>query len=202
MADREAGEELVPSQRRLQRAADFTGERLDRFAQVAWRHGVPGLVLGAACLLAPGARAMLSGTTAALRADPSAYAASGLVFLAALVAYTVWLDRRVNAASVGWVLYLLCVSVWEEWVFRLALPELGTAWGLDRRTAVLASNLLFGLAHYFTLRWRWGWCVLVALGGLGLSRQLSQHHDLALLVGWHWVATVINTPRPPGRRSR
>jgi hypothetical protein len=65
---------------------------------------------------------------------------------------------------------------------------------------VVASNALFGFMHYFTLRWKWYWCVGAFLGGMALSRHLAQHQDLALIVAFHWIATFLNTPRPPGRR--
>ncbi|MDZ7685961.1 MAG: hypothetical protein U5O39_13900 [Gammaproteobacteria bacterium] len=68
--------------------------------------------------------------------------------------------------------------------------------------AVIASNILFGAVHYFTLRWKWQWCLGACLGGIVLSRQMNEHFDLALLIGIHWVATYANTPRLPGRRRR
>lgn len=74
--------------------------------------------------------------------------------------------------------------------------------GLDLRTSVVLSDLAFGALHFFTLRWKWYWCVAAFLGGMGLSRQMNLHFDLALVVALHWVATYINTPRAPGRGSR
>ena len=41
-----------------------------------------------------------------------------------------------------------------------------------------------------------------ALGGLALSRHFGNHFDLAMVVALHWVATFVNTPRPPGRSAR
>jgi hypothetical protein len=202
MARRNSALELPPSQRRLQRPPDFTGARLSSFAQVAWRHGLTGAALAGVCLLVPDMRALLVNGLAALTAQPAVYLTRALVVGAALVAYTAWLERRVEAASAGWVFYLLAVSIWEEWVFRLAVPYFATGHGLALPLAAGLSNLVFGGLHYFSLRWKWQWCVLAGLGGMGLSRQLGLHGDLALVIGVHWVATVINTPRVPGRSRR
>ena len=68
--------------------------------------------------------------------------------------------------------------------------------------AVVVSNGIFGGLHYVTLRWKWHWCVIAALGGMGLARQFGEHGDLAIVIGIHWVATVLNTPRLPGRSRR
>ena len=100
------------------------------------------------------------------------------------------------------MLYLLAVSVWEEWVFRLALPWFGQALGFDLRVAVILSNVLFGALHYFTLRWKWPWCLAAFFGGMALSRQYAEHQDLAMIIALHWVATFVNTPRLPGRSAR
>ena len=90
----------------------------------------------------------------------------------------------------------------EEWVFRLALPYYGQAQGLDLGVTLLISNALFAVMHWFTLRWKWYWCVAAFVGGLALSRNFHQHFDLVLVIGIHWVATYVHTPRPPGRAGR
>ena len=51
--------DLASSQRRLQREADFTGSRLSSFRAVAYRHGVPGALLGLACFALPGSWSIL-----------------------------------------------------------------------------------------------------------------------------------------------
>jgi hypothetical protein len=166
------------------------------------RHGLPGLLLGALCLLVPDMRALLGEALAGLLAAPLRYLAAGLLMAGLLTSYAWRLDGRPDAGAIGWMLYLLGVSIWEEWVFRLAVPYFGAAQGMDLRLLVLLCNLAFGALHYFTLRWKWPWCVGAFLGGMALSRQLELHGDLALIVGLHWLATYFNTPRAPGRRWR
>jgi len=194
------GVELAPSQRRLQRTPDFTGNLLRSFPAVALRHGLPGALLGAVCLLHPDLRALLLPALAGFLADPGRYLAFALVTLAAMASYAWFNDRRLDALAVVWMLYLLMVSVWEEWVFRLAIPYIATENGVAMPAAVIASNLLFAVMHYFTLRWKWQWCLAAGLGGLALSRNFAMHQDLVLIIGIHWVATYMNTPRLPGRR--
>lgn len=189
-------------QGRLQRPPDFTGARLTTFRAVFLRHGLPGLLLGAVCLAHPALRNALADALTGFAAAPLRYLAVGLGILAGLLAYTAVLNRRMDRPQVTWILYLLLVSIWEEWLFRLAIPDLSTSAGLDPRLAIIASNALFGVMHYFTLRWKWYWCVAAFLGGMALSRNLAQHQDLALIIALHWIATFLNTPRPPGRATR
>jgi hypothetical protein len=191
--------DLAPSQRRLQRPPDFTGDRLRTFTAVALRHGLPGALLGALCLLHPDIRALLTPALEGFLADPGRYLAIGAGIFAAMASYAWFIDRKLTAPALGWILYLLAISVWEEWVFRLAIPYFAAENGMDLRTAVIASNVAFGLMHYFTLRWKWQWCLAAALGGMALSRNFATHYDLVLVIGVHWVATYINTPRLPGR---
>lgn len=190
----------VPSQRRLQRAPDFTGHRLNSFREVALRHGLPGALAAILLLAYPGAGLLLDGLSP-LAASPLRYLVGGLAIFIALIAYAIWIDRRFEWASVFWILWLLGISISEEWVFRVALPALGELVA-DPRAAVLASNALFGVIHYFTLRWKWYWCLGAALGGMALSRQYAETGDLALIIAIHWIATFFNAPRMPGMRSR
>lgn len=190
---------LAPSQRRLQRPPDFTGARLSTFRAVALRHGLPGALLGVLCLLHPDMRTLLLDALASLMAAPVHYAAAGGLILGVLAGYAGFIDRRLDLPALGWIFYLLLVSVWEEWVFRLAIPYFAEANGVDLRSAVIASNAGFAVMHYFTLRWKWFWCVGAFLGGMALSRHFGAHYDLALVIGIHWVATFLNTPRLPGR---
>ena len=185
---------------RLQRAPDFTGGTLDRFSQVWLRHGLPGLALGILCLIVPSMREFALSSLERAAAVPLAYVGAYLAVFAALVLYAWRRDRQINGASIGWILYLLSVSAWEEWVFRLAVPYYAAARGLDLQMAVLLSSLTFGIAHYFTLRWRWQWCVGVFFGAMGLSRLMGTQFDLLLVIGVHWIVTFLNTSRPPGPR--
>ena len=184
------------SRRRLQRAPDFTGAELEHFSQVFLRHGLPFALLGAALLLFPGFQSEALRTLAPMLANLPLYLLGGLVVFVGLALYALYVQQ--SAAQLIWLLYLGALSAWEEWVFRVALPfgfaELGMSWML----AVLLANVTFGAVHYFTLRWRWQWCVGAFVGGLLLSRHLQQHSDLALLIVFHWIGTFINTPKRPG----
>jgi di/tricarboxylate transporter len=92
------------------------------------------------------------------------------------------------------------ISLMEEWIFRCALPLWASSF-LPYLAGVVLSNALFAIIHYFTLRWKVQRCIFAFLGGMGLSRLLV-FEDLFLLIGIHWFATFINTPRPPnGVRS-
>jgi hypothetical protein len=186
----------------LQRPPDFTGDRLNRFGQVFVRHGLPGAFLGALCLFVPEMRELLGDALAGLLGALTRYLFIGLAIFGLLLSYSWYLDRRLDAATVGWMLYLLAVSIWEEWLFRLAVPYFGQTQGFDLLAITLVSNLAFGLMHYFTLRWKWQWCFAVSLGGMALSRQMHLHFDLALVIAIHWAATYVNTPRLPGRSAR
>jgi hypothetical protein len=166
---------------------------------VALRHGLPGALVAVLCLLHPEIRALLTPALTGFLADPARHLGIAALMFAALVSYAWFIDRKLDAQVFGWVLYLLAISVWEEWVFRLAMPYFAAELGAELRTAVIASNALFALMHYFTLRWRWQWCLAAGLGGLALSRNFALHHDLALVIGIHWIATFVNTPRLPGR---
>ena len=201
MTDSNAANTAVERRRRLQRPADFTGDRIETFTAVVLRHGLPGAALGLLCLMLPGATALLDSALQDARQAPLRYAASGLLILAALTAYAAWLDGRWQPRQLGWALYLGAVSAWEEWVFRVALPYSVEAAGGPFWPTVLACNLAFGAAHYFTLRWRWPWCVAAFLGGLALSRQMHLHFDLAWIIAIHWLATFLNTPRPPSPQA-
>lgn len=187
-----------PGQRRLQRAADFTGQPLNRFTDVFLRHGLPGLLLGLIFLCLPGASKLLQESFASSANNPGAYFAAVILLFIGFCSYSWFLNRRWIVGHLGWILYLGLLCVWEEWVFRLALPQLLESVGLGVMAAIILSNVAFGAAHYFTLRWRWQWCVGAFLGGLMFSRQIELHGDLLLVIGIHWVATFLNTPRPPG----
>ena len=191
-----AGEALPPSQRRLQRPADFTGPRLERFRDVLLRHGVPGALLALTALAIPDTRDLLASGLAPLAARPLCYATGTLLLFAALAGYRWLLDRRIDTASAAWILYLLGVSIAEECVFRVAIPYTA-AEGVGLRGAVIASNAAFALLHYFSLRWKWRWCIAAFFAGMALSRLYHAHADLALIVAAHWIGTFINTPREP-----
>jgi hypothetical protein len=183
--------------RRLQRPPDFTGPQLNHFRQVALRHGLPGLMFGS-LLLITSADLLIAPLNRFLVA-PEPYVLGAGVILLLTLCWSWYLDRTVSIAQSGWILYLLFVSIWEEWAFRVALPDNLMDVGLDPRVAIVVSNILFGAVHYFTLRWKASWCFVAFLGGMGLSRHYVENGDLLFLIGIHWVATFLNTPRYPAK---
>ena len=187
-----------PSQRRLQRPPDATGGRLTRFREVFLRHGLPVLVVALACLALPESRVLLEES---LAFRPERHLPGAAIVLGLCMALTVRLEGRLPLDHLGWIVYLLCLSAWEEWVFRLLLPEGLALAGAERTTAIVIANLLFGALHWFTLRWRLRWCVMAFVGGMAFSYQLERQ-GLTAVVLTHWFATFLNTPRPPGRTRR
>lgn len=159
-------------------------------------------LVAAVFLSLPAMRGLLGAGLAELLAEPVPHLITALVIFCLLLGYAWLLDRRLDAAAAGWIVYLLAVSIWEEWVFRLAIPYYSQAQGLDLRAMVVLSNVAFGALHYFTLRWKWQWCLIACFGGMALSRHFHQHFDLVQVIVIHWIATFINTPRLPGRPSR
>ena len=187
-------------QRRLQRAPDFTGPRLCHFREVFLRHGLPGLVLAALLLLHEAPRTLALASLERAFAQPSRYALIASGILVMLLGYGAFQARRLDAPQIGWTVYLGALSVWEEAAFRVGVPALLMAYGVGFLPAVLVANGLFGVMHWFTLRWRTLWCVTAFLGGLAFSRVLDQRGDLALVIAFHWIGTFLNTPRPPSPR--
>ena len=192
---------LSPSQRRLQREPDFTGDKLASFREVALRHGIPGALLGLAFFALPQTRGLLDLGSPSSGSLLQWITAACLIFVA-LNLYAWFIDRSWRLEKAGWVLYLGAVSAWEEWVFRLALPYLANDLGMRLMHAAIISNAIFAAAHYFTLRWKWPWCVGAFLGGLALSREFADHQNLVLIIYIHWIATFLNTPRLPGTSRR
>lgn len=186
--------------RRLQRPPDFTGRPLNQFYQVALRHGLPGLLFGG-MLLITSADLVMAPLNQFL-AGPQPYVLGAGVILVLTLCWSWYLDTTVSIAQLSWIFYLLFVSIWEEWAFRVAVPDNLMNVGFDPWLAIILSNLLFGAVHYFTLRWKASWCFLAFLGGIGLSRQYIANGDLLMLIGIHWMATFLNTPRYPGKRLR
>jgi len=199
--DPQAPSSLAPSQRRLQRQPDFTGGRLNTFSQVFLRHGLPGAIFGLLCLAYPPMWDLLLKSLTGFLSRPDLYVSAAVAILIGLNLYAWYIDRGWQADKLGWIIYLGLLSAWEEWVFRLAIPYTLNGAGVDLRVAVIGCNLAFGLMHYFTLRWKWQWCVAAFLGGMAFSRQFHEHFDLLWIIAIHWVATFINTPRLPGQSA-
>ena len=188
--------------RRLQRDKDFTGDRLATFREVFLRHGLPGLILSLFFLCLPEMPSVFADSLTRAGAHIGYYVCVyGLIFVG-LSAFAWRLDRRLSAAQLGWILYLGALSFWEEWVFRLAIPYTLEGFGASVWLAAIISAVLFGGLHYFTLRWKWQWCVSAAIGGLALSQQMNIHNDVLWITAFHWIGTSFNTPRPPGRSAQ
>lgn len=183
---------------RLQRPPDFTGPRLNLFRQIFLRHGLPAALLGFGLLLfLPGAWQLAEASVSNLRAAPMHYLGLGVLLATGLVLYSHVRFRNLSLIQLGWIVYLGCLSLWEEWLFRVVGPFFLTELGVAKVAAILMSNVLFGAMHYFTLRWRLDWCLFAFLGGLGFSYSYASHGDLMWVAGIHWIATFLNTPRPP-----
>ena len=186
------------SQGRLQRDAP-DGAKITSFTQVFVRHGLLMLALAGLFALFPKAFADLSLSLTGFLASPHYY---GLAFLALwvfLIVYSQLSDKVVNRKQLTWIGYLLFISIAEEWIFRLALPNLLKGY-LAPVYAVVISNVIFAAIHFFTLRWRLIWVVFAFLGGLGLSRVMT-HGDLLVVIWLHWIGTFLNTPFPPGLKQ-
>jgi len=149
-------------------------------------------------LIAPGAWHLISQTTVRAVAQPHLYLAG---VMALLIFFAVWSRRK--PVAIGrqslWLSYLLFISIAEEITFRLVLPNLLAA-EISFMAAVVASNLLFAVIHYFTLRWRAINCVVTFFGGMGLSHLMGQG-DLVIVILAHWLGTFLNTPAPPSQRK-
>lgn len=153
------------------------------------------------CVGLPGLQIVFADSLEKGLASPTRYALSFAVIVCLLNAYAWLIDRQWSLPKLGWIIYLGALSFWEEWVFRLAIPQALEGHGASVWLAAILSALVFGGAHYFTLRWRWQWCVGAFIGSLALSRQMDLHNDLFLIAAFHWIATYLNTPRPPGQSA-
>ena len=182
---------------RLQRPRDFTGDQIQSFSAVYIPHGLPCALLGLLFLTDDSIWPLLKSATAAASENNTLYSISaGLIFLC-LITHAVIGKYRLDLGRVGWIAYLGCLSLWEEWVFRIGIPHYLGALGVGVLLPIIISNTVFGILHYFTLRWRWRWCLMAGIGGMFFSHNFTNHHDLLLIAGIHWVMTYLNTPRPP-----
>ena len=106
---------------------------------------------------------------------------------------------EIERIHLAWLIYLFFISVVEEFAFRMMLPIiLIDTFGM--MSAIIFSNLVFACIHYVTLRWSLINCIIVFIGGLGLSRLLISTEDIAILILVHYFFTFLNTPLPPERR--
>ena len=180
---------------RLQRDHSPDTTPVSTFAQVLYRHGALMSFVAFGLWLIQGGAA-LDDAFYAVGQRPSLFLVAFLIILGGFIGYLKWRRYNFSGSQWLWIGYLFYISVVEEVAFRLYLPAaLESQFGLV--AAVVTSNLIFGLIHYFTLRWKFSHCVLTALGGIGLSRLLAQSGDLGLVILVHFIATFLNTPRPP-----
>lgn len=192
-------------QGRLQRQAGSNGFLVDSFRWVFIRHG---LTMSLLLIICVGIRLHTGGDL------PSASQALGPLssqdvlrirwlhfgLLTALLTFVGlhwrWRDIEAQRQTLLWLGYLGMISLVEELLFRLVAPQLLQSL-LGPTGSVVVSNLIFAGLHFFTLRWRLRHCIVVFLGGLGLSRLLQVTDDLILVVLVHWFFTFLNTPHPP-----
>ena len=185
---------------RLQRKASATGKLITRFEQILLRHGLFVLSLAIICLFLPESIRYLKWGLKRFTQYPLSYFFAALVLLGLLMGLTKAFKRMLDARQMLWIFYLLGISIFEEWAFRLAIPVFMSEF-IKLIPAILLSNLAFAAMHYFTLRWKIQWCVAAFFGAMGLSRLMG-HGDLVLVIGVHWVVTFLNTPVPVGSNAQ
>jgi uncharacterized protein (DUF2062 family) len=191
---------LKAHENRLQRRAASDGFQITSFYEVVCRHGAFMALLAVLCFISEDARQGLVWLTSKGMQHPGPYLFWTVVLLIIFAVGTKIVDQTMDRTQGLWIFYLFMISLMEEWIFRCALPLWASSF-LPYLAGVVLSNALFAIIHYFTLRWKVQRCIFAFLGGMGLSRLLV-FEDLFLLIGIHWFATFINTPRPPnGVRS-
>jgi len=194
---------------RLQRQAGLNGFLIDSFRWVLIRHGLTMSLLLIICLGllvysggypdSGGHFLGLIGVQAVLALKPQHY---GLLvaILVFVCGHWLWRGIHIQRQTLLWLCYLGMISFVEELLFRLVAPHLMQS-VLGSIGSVVVSNLIFAGLHYFTLRWQLRHCIVVFLGGLGLSRLLLVTEDFILIVLIHWFFTFLNTPHPPRVKS-
>ena len=180
---------------RLQRKAGKSGFKITRFREVFFRHGLLVLILSVLCFFLPNAFDSLSWGTERFQINPFLYLISGTILLTLLISISFFENKNISTRQMVWIFYLLGISISEEWIFRLVVPGFLMKYN-DPVIAIVISNIIFAGMHYFTLRWRIIWCLGAFCGAMGLSRLLV-YGDILFLIGIHWFATFMNTPRPP-----
>jgi len=187
-------------QGRLQRKASKGGVYISKFRQVFIRHGLTMGLVALVCLFLPALTESIQWSTAAFLTNHLGYAAAGSILVVFFLGFLRFRGYSINGRELVWLLYLLFISIVEEFSFRLMLPSFFVA-TVGAIPAVVLSNLAFACIHFFTLRWRLMNCIGAFLGGLGLSRILSNTEDIILVIGVHWLVTFLNTPTAPTKQS-
>ena len=182
---------------RLQR--DYSGTTLpvSTFVHVLYRHGCTMGFIAVTLIFLQSTPDVFWAVVSDFSESPSTYIVALLSALGFFLVFLVSKGVPLSRIQGLWIVYLLYISIVEELAFRIFLP-MAIEPSAGFLSAIVMSNFLFALLHYFTLRWKWKNCVFVFLGGIGLSRLLENSGDLALLVLVHFVATFLNTPSQPG----
>ena len=187
-------------QGRLQRKASLSGIYITKFRQVFLRHGLTMGLAALVCLLVPIATESIQWSTASFLGDYPRYFVIGSMLVIFFLGYLRVRGYSTTGRELFWLVYLLYISIVEEFAFRLILPSFLTV-SMGVIPAAILSNLVFAGVHFFTLRWRLANCVGVFLGGLGLSRLLGTTEDIILVIGIHWLVTFLNTPTAPTKQT-
>jgi membrane protease YdiL (CAAX protease family) len=189
----------ILSKRRLQRPAKDQNSYINTFKQVLTRHFFIMFFLAGICICLSIDSFTDSVYFVPLSSSPVFY----VFILSALSLFFIFTylnkGHKIESILLAWLAYLLFISIVEELAFRMMLPILLSGM-FGMLPAVIFSNLLFACIHYVTLRWKLINCVVVFIGGLGLSRLLVTTEDIAILILVHYFFTFFNTPLPPERR--
>ena len=194
---------------RLQRQAGLNGFMIDSFRWVLIRHGLTMSLLLIICLgllVYSGGYAHRGGQIwdplgleGILALKPLHYGVL-IMILGFVCGHWLWRGVHTQGQTLLWLAYLGMISFVEELLFRVVAPHLMHIL-LGSIGSVVVSNLIFAGLHFFTLRWRLRHCIVVFLGGLGLSRLLQVTDDFILIVLVHLFFTFLNTPQPPQSRT-
>ena len=185
--------------RRLQRPAKDQNRLINTFKQVLARHFLTMAVIAGICIFISIESFANSIYLKPLTSSPVFYFFILTAVLLFFIFFYLKRGHKIEWIHGAWLIYLLFISVVEEFAFRMMLPILlsGT---FGMMSAVLFSNFLFAFIHYVTLRWKLINCVVAFIGGLGFSRLLVSTEDIAILILVHYFFTFLNTPLPPERR--
>ena len=188
------------TRRWLQRPGTDKSPIINKFNQVLSRHFFTMSLIAGICIIFSIESFVKSIYLQPLISSPFYYFITLCVMLLFFFFFYLNKGYEIERIHLAWLTYLLFISVVEEFAFRMMLPfflidSFGTI------SAIIFSNLLFACIHYVTLRWSLINCLIVFMGGLGLSRLLVNTEDITILILVHYFFTFLNTPLPPERRT-